>query len=96
MRKSLVVFVVVLAGCGGGSKKQPVAVATAHCLNDGGFLVQAQGRTVEGTSPSGVGFTLTLAPGRPAAIDASGNPSSAKLTRGELGSIRKCLGKAVH
>ena len=95
MRKSLVVLAVVLAGCGGGAKKQPPALATANCLNDLGFLVQPKARTVEGTSPSGVGFTITLSSTAPV-VDSRGNPSGRKLTRAELGSIKKCLRKAVH
>lgn len=96
LRKSVVVLLVALAGCGGGAKRQSAAAATAACLNERGFLVQAGGRALQGTSPSGVGFTVTISPGKPARIDASGNPSSAKLSPTERASIGTCLGKAVH
>lgn len=49
--------VLLLAGCGG---KHPVTVA--GCLNDAGFLVTADGAQVNGTSPSGLAFTLTTYP----------------------------------
>lgn len=45
----------LLAGCGG---KRPVTLT--GCLNDAGFLVTATGGKVEGTSPAGIGFTLTV------------------------------------
>jgi hypothetical protein len=47
--------VALLAGCGGTSK-----ATVAGCLNDGGFLVTSSGAKVEGTSPEGVAFTLTV------------------------------------
>ncbi len=43
----------LLAGCGGTSH-----VTLAGCLNDAGFLVTSSGSKVDGTSPSGVAFTL--------------------------------------
>jgi hypothetical protein len=95
-RKSFVVLVVLLTGCGGSARKQSAAVEMANCLNDRGFLVQAKHRTVEGTSPSGVGFTLTLRPGKAPVVDASGNPSSAKLSPAERAALERCADKAVH
>ena len=50
----VVIAVAVLAGCGGKSQ-----VTLAGCLDDAGFLVTESGRTVDGTTPRGVGFTLT-------------------------------------
>jgi hypothetical protein len=44
----------LLAGCGGSSP-----VTLAGCLNGAGFLVTQSGVKVEGTTPGGVGFTLT-------------------------------------
>jgi hypothetical protein len=45
----------LLAACGG---KSPVTVG--GCLNDAGFLVTSSGAKVEGTTPAGVAFTLTV------------------------------------
>jgi len=45
----------LLAGCGGSHQ-----VTLSGCLNDAGFLVTSSGAKVEGTSPGGVAFTLTV------------------------------------
>ena len=45
----------LLAACGG---KSPVTLG--GCLNDAGFLVTSSGTKVEGTTPAGVAFTLTV------------------------------------
>ena len=45
----------LLAACGG---KAPVTLG--GCLNDAGFLVTSSGTKVEGTTPAGVAFTLTV------------------------------------
>ena len=45
----------LLAACGG---KAPVTLS--GCLNDTGFLVTSSGTKVEGTTPAGVAFTLTV------------------------------------
>jgi hypothetical protein len=95
-RKSFAVLLVLVAGCGGSARKQPVALAVASCLNDEGFLVEGARRTVEGTSPSGVGFTITFPSGKRATVDSSGNPSAARLSRAELAAIKTCVDKAVH
>lgn len=64
--------VLMLAGCGGGSKptasgtsieaapmrRSPGTVAT--CLNSRGFLVQAGPHRVSGSSPGGVNFAVTF------------------------------------
>jgi hypothetical protein len=58
MRVLAVVFVaVLLAACGG---RRPVTLS--GCLNDAGFLVTSSGTKVEGTTPAGVAFTLTVYP----------------------------------
>ena len=47
----------LIAGCGssaGGAK------SVANCLDAEGFLVQAHGTAIEGASPGGVTFTLTI------------------------------------
>ena len=41
------------------------------CLNDAGFLVTSSGTKVEGTTPSGVAFTLTVYPSAAAAMRAA-------------------------
>ena len=74
----------VVAAC--GSAKSP-AERLADCLNARSFLVQASGARVEGSSPGGVNFTVTVA-GR---IDDSGNPGGRRLSRGDRRSIRACL-----
>jgi hypothetical protein len=101
--------VALLSGCGGKSK-----VTVAGCLNDDGFLVTSSGAKVEGTSPGGVAFTLTMyenarAAKRAAAgldrhttaavstgvVDFRGNPDpAARITAGELTTIRGCLEQA--
>lgn len=45
----------LFAACGG---KAPVTLSS--CLNDAGFLVTSSGAKVEGTTPAGVAFTLTV------------------------------------
>lgn len=52
---ALACAVALLSGCGGKSK-----VTVAGCLNNDGFLVTSSGAKVEGTSPAGVAFTLTV------------------------------------
>jgi hypothetical protein len=99
----------MLAGCGG---KHPATVA--GCLDNAGFLVTADGAQVNGTSPSGVAFTLTTFPTAAAAnraamrfdrtkivvvaralVDFRGNPDpAARLSTGEIRTIRGCLEKA--
>jgi hypothetical protein len=101
--------VALLSGCGGKSK-----ATVAGCLNDDGFLVTSSGAKVEGTSPGGVAFTLTMyenarAAKRAAAgldrhttaavstgvVDFRGNPDpAARITAGELTTIRGCLEQA--
>jgi len=66
---------VVLAGCGGATKTttttRPIRSTTpykaATCLNSVGFLVEAAGRTVRGSAPDGVTFTMTFYPSQAAA-----------------------------
>jgi hypothetical protein len=76
--------VLALSAC--GSAKSP-ARRLADCLNARSFLVQASGTRVEGSSPGGVNFTVSVA-GR---IDDSGNPGGRRLARVDLRSIRACL-----
>jgi Na+-translocating ferredoxin:NAD+ oxidoreductase RnfG subunit len=52
---ALACAVALIAGCGGKNK-----LTVAGCLNDDGFLVTQSGAKVEGTSPAGVAFTLTV------------------------------------
>jgi hypothetical protein len=59
----------------------------ADCLNGKGFLVQPATGRVVGTSPSGVGFAVSLA----GAIDDRGNPGGRRLAPVERRSIRACL-----
>lgn len=67
MRVLIVVLVAgFLAACGG---KSPVTVS--GCLNDAGFLVTSSGTKVEGTTPAGVAFTLTVYPSAAAATRAA-------------------------
>jgi hypothetical protein len=47
------VGMVLLAGCGGKRHE-----TIAGCLNNAAFLVASSGSKVDGTSPSGVAFTL--------------------------------------
>ena len=51
-------LVALTAGC--GSSGGVTATSVANCLNAKSFLVQANGVRVEGASPSGITFTLTL------------------------------------
>jgi hypothetical protein len=78
------VAVLVLAGC--GSAKSP-AQRLADCLNARSFLVQASGARVDGSSPGGVNFSVSVA----GKIDDSGNPGGRRLSRAERRSIRGCL-----
>jgi hypothetical protein len=87
--------VAALVACG-GTQRTP-AEAAARCLNERGYLVQADGEAVRGSSPNGVNFTLTLS-GSNAVVDDSGNPPRragsppAKLARGERTEIESCAG----
>jgi hypothetical protein len=68
----LFALAVILAGCGGGSKSSSGGssssgggggtngVAIGNCLNEENFLVQPEEKAVNGQSPAGVSFTLTL------------------------------------
>jgi hypothetical protein len=70
----LAALAVILAGCGGGGSTSSSGttggggatgggtngVAIGNCLNDANFLVQPQDTAVDGQSPAGVSFTLTL------------------------------------
>jgi hypothetical protein len=76
--------VLVLAAC--GSAKSP-AQRLADCLNARSFLVQASGARVEGSSPGGVNFAVSVA-GR---IDDSGNPGARRLSDQARAAIRVCL-----
>jgi hypothetical protein len=76
--------VLILAGC--GSAKTP-AERIADCLNKRSFLVQASGTRIEGSSPGGVNFAVSVA-GR---IDDSGNPGGRRLSRSDRRSIEACL-----
>jgi hypothetical protein len=69
-----VIALAVLAGCGGGGSKSSSGgggdnvdiaklngVSIGDCLNtDGNFLVQPSEKVLDGMSPAGVNFTLTL------------------------------------
>jgi hypothetical protein len=57
----------LLAGCGGGSKSSSGGGASSvsgidvgNCLNDENYSVGPTETTVEGSSPAGINFTLTL------------------------------------
>jgi hypothetical protein len=57
----------LLAGCGGGGKSSSGGSASSvsgidvgNCLNDENYSVGPTETTVEGSSPAGVNFTLTL------------------------------------
>jgi len=76
--------VLALAACG-SSKSQ--AQRLADCLNARSFLVQASGNRVDGSSPGGVNFSVSVT-GR---IDDSGNPGGRRLSRVDHRSIRACL-----
>ena len=90
----LAAFAVILAGCGGGSKSSSGGstggsssggtngVEIGNCLNDANFLVQPDATSVNGQSPAGVGFTLTLykTPAAAAAAAAKKNPKTTALT----------------
>jgi hypothetical protein len=76
--------VLVLAAC--GAAKTP-AERIANCLNKRSFLVQASGSHVEGSSPGGINFSVSVA-GR---INDSGNPGGRRLARSDRRSIEACL-----
>jgi hypothetical protein len=58
MRVFAIVLVAgLLAACGGKSH-----LTVGDCLNHAGFLVTSSGAKVEGTTPAGIGFTLTVYP----------------------------------
>jgi len=76
--------VLVLAACGSASSP---AQRLADCLNARSFLVQASGARVDGSSPGGVNFTVSVT-GR---IDDSGNPGGRRLARIDRRSILACL-----
>jgi len=52
---AVAVAAMLLSGC--GARRTP---ALSGCLNDAGFLVTSTGPKVEGTTPGGVAFTLTV------------------------------------
>jgi hypothetical protein len=60
----------IVGGCGGSKTVSDTSVGT--CLNDRGFLVQQRKLVVDGMSPGGVNFTLTLYKGAAAARAAAG------------------------
>jgi hypothetical protein len=53
----LTALAVLTAGCGSSPSG---AKSVANCLNGQGFLVEPRATTIEGASPGGVTFTLTL------------------------------------
>jgi len=75
--------ILILAGCGGGTKRTasstPIEAApmsrspgtVATCLNGRGFLVQASPHHVSGSSPGGVNFAVTFFANAQAADTAS-------------------------
>jgi hypothetical protein len=87
----LAAFAVILAGCGGGGSKSGGSttgastgggtngIAIGNCLNDANFLVQPETTAVNGQSPAGVSFTLTLYK-TPAAAKAVAAKKDAKTT----------------
>ena len=88
----LAVFAVILSGCGGGggssssggssgsgSKSATDGIAVGNCLNDQDFLVQPETKLVNGQSPAGVSFTLTLYE-TPAAAKAAAAKKNPKTT----------------
>ncbi len=94
-RTSLLVLLAVaalLAGCGGGGGSSSNSatgtidtsklngVTVGDCLNqDENFLVQPSETVLDGMSPAGVNFTLTLYP-TAAAAKAAGSKKNAKTT----------------
>ena len=80
------VAVLALAACGG--TKSP-AQRLADCLNARSFLVQANGGRVDGSSPGGINFTVSVG-GR---IDDSGNPGARRLSKPARAAIRTCLNR---
>jgi hypothetical protein len=90
----LAVFAVILSGCGGGGSSSGSSgstgsssssggatdgIAVGNCLNDEDFLVQPETTLVNGQSPAGVSFTLTLY-ATPAAATAAAAKKNAKTT----------------
>ena len=73
-----------LAAC--GSTKSP-AERIAACLNARSFLVQASGSRVEGSSPGGINFTLSVS----GLVNDAGNPGGRRLSRNDRRSIAACL-----
>ena len=73
----LVSVAALTAGC--GSSGRVTATSVANCLNAKGFLVRPKGVTVEGASPSGITFTLTLYK-TAAAAQAAGASLNARTT----------------
>jgi hypothetical protein len=57
-RLVLAALALIFSGCGGGKAASGSPVGA--CLNDRDFLVQQSKKVVEGMSPGGVNFTLTL------------------------------------
>jgi hypothetical protein len=72
---ALATLVTVLAGCGSRSPSaatgESVGISVGNCLNDQEhFLVQPRRTVLDGQSPAGVSFTLTLYPTNAAAAAA--------------------------
>jgi hypothetical protein len=88
----LAVLVVILSGCGGGGGSSSSSgssgssgagatdgIKVGNCLNDQDFLVQPETKIVNGQSPAGVSFTLTLY-ASPDAAKAAGAKKNPKTT----------------
>jgi hypothetical protein len=93
----LTAFAVILAGCGNGGSSSSGSgsgassggssaggtngIAIGNCLNDQNFLVQPQTTLVDGQSPAGVSFTLTLfkSPAKAKAAASKKNPKTTAL-----------------
>jgi hypothetical protein len=90
----LAAFAVILAGCGGGGSSSGSGagsggsaaggtngIAIGNCLNNQDFLVQPQTTLVDGQSPAGVSFTLTLfkTPAKAKAAASKKNPKTTAL-----------------
>lgn len=84
----VVVAALALAGCGSRPRD---AAGVAACLNDRGFLVQASGKRIDGTSPDGVALTLHVRAGRASTLDTSGAPGGARLTSRARDVVASCL-----
>ena len=81
---ALATAAVLLSGCGGGaggatSGAVSSATGVASCLNDEDFLVQPSAQRVEGSSPAGANFNLTLY-ASPAAAKAAAKKEGPKTT----------------